>query len=390
MRKICLAILSALLLLTAACEREPRIPQQPETLIIFYTCGHDNGLSGNIENNLREILNGTRLPSLDDPTHIVLFQKHSNHLGPVLSQLGLDASGKKVERPLDWEELRNWNDESVCVSSDTLSKVLEIAHRRYPAKYNYLVFSSHASGWAPAGAFLSPDSSYIPIATSIGQDLGKDGVHVYEMELPRFAEKIPFHLNGIIFDACLMGCVETVWEMKDKCDFVGFSPTEIMAHGMYYDTMVDNLFKNDIVQVARDYMSFYRNRSYNPYGTYTVVNCAKLDTLARACKAIYEAHRSRIDNVNPDDVQHYFRDEHSWYYDLRDLAVALGPSEEELASLDAALNECVVFADHTDKFIELKIERSCGMSTYLPRTGNATLTAYYKQLKWNTATRYVE
>ena len=397
MRKFCLSIFSVLLFLAAACEREPAPTPGPQPapftpldsthLIFVYTCGHNNGLSTNLENNFNEILKGTYIPYLADTSRIVLFHSHSNDKAPLLRRIGRDDSGNVTTVDLHWEEFDNWDDSTFCISSDTLSKMLTAANARFHAKRNYLVFSSHASGWTPAGAFLS--DKYIPVASSIGQDLGKDGVHVYEMELPRFADKLPFRLNGIIFDACLMACVETAWELRGKCDIVGFSPTEIMAHGMYYETMLDNLFKDDVVQVAKDYMSFYRNRGSNPYGCYTVVDCRKMDALAEACKQIFNAHRSRIDGVNPDDVQHYFRDNHTWFYDLRDLTRALGSDPGELALMDAALAYCVLFADHTDYFLTLKIERSCGLSTYLPRTGSTDLSAYYKLLKWNEATEYV-
>ena len=392
MRRFFLAPLTALLMMAAACcEREPFIEQPPTNLLIFYTCGHDNGLSGNINTNLNELLNGTLLPSLGSNKDVIFFLQHSNASAPVLYRLGYDESGKKAKVQTDWEEMPQWASNSVCISSDTLSRVLAAIQHRYPAKHSYLIVSSHASGWLPAGYYGNlSEQGYIPIATTIGQELAPDKKHLYEMELTRFAARLPFHFDAIFFDACLMGGVETAFELRNKCDYVGFSPTEILAHGMYYDTMVEHLTKGEIVKVAEDYMSYYRHRTGSRCGTYSVIDCQRLDTLARACSTVFANHRAAMAGIDPESLQQYFRGEHPWYYDLRDVAVGLGATEEEMTALDGAFAQCVVFKDHTETFLELNISHSCGLSTYLPKTGNDELNTCYKKLRWNGATEYVE
>ena len=60
-------------------------------------------------------------------------------------------------------------------------------------------------------------------------------------------------LGGI---ACLLGCVEVAWELRDMCDMIAFSPTEVLAGGFVYETLVKNLMaasKPDLEAVCRDY-----------------------------------------------------------------------------------------------------------------------------------------
>ena len=52
------------------------------------------------------------------------------------------------------------------------------------------------------------------------------------IEIADLPGAIPMHLDFIIMDACLMGCVEVAYELRDKCDILIFSPTEILSSGI--------------------------------------------------------------------------------------------------------------------------------------------------------------
>ena len=369
------------------------LPIACENLILFYTCGHNNGLSGPISNNQKELLQG-RLPGLDAYRDIVLFLQHSNDREPALKRLGCNKKGEAVAEDFPLNGMKGWNEESVCLSTDTLANVLNYILDYFSPKHYYLVFSSHATGWLPAGYYDQSDSYHYKETcirqATIGQELGTDKSTVYEMGLKNFAAKLPCFFDAIFFDACLMGGVEVAYELKDKCRYVGFSPTEILNHGMYYPTMVERLLAGQLKGVAEDYMQYYREHSGTKAGCYSLVDCGRIDELARACQTIFNRHGENMATIDASGLQAYFRGNHPWFYDLRDIAVALGATEEETQELDQALERCVIFADHTDKFLELRIDHSCGLSSYLPAKGNATLNDYYRNLLWNTTTGYVQ
>lgn len=387
MLKRYLSYLFALLTL-AACQKEPLQETffQGESLILFYTIGHNNQLSGNIAQNLNEILEG-ELPSIESTEKMVLFLQHSDNSAPKLMRLGADHSGKNVSRAFPLEEMGGWGDASVSSSSDTLAHVLNYISRQYRARHNYLVLSSHGTGWLPAGVY-DPSETYTFIENTFGQDL-QSGKKVYEMGVRRLASRLPMHFDAIFFDACLMAGVEVAYELKDKCDYIGFSPTEIMSHGMYYQTMCSHLFKNDVLSVAKDYMYYYRHRSGSRCGCYTIVDCAQMEALAQACKSIFAAHRDGLNNIPYNQVQGYFRFDKHWYYDLRDIIENIGVNESERRSFNDALDKAILFADHTDAFLDLPLERCCGLSSYLPIQGTVELDEYYKLYQWNIATEYV-
>lgn len=375
-----------------SCQKDPSpvstAPIHGEKLVLFYGCGHENGLSGAIENNIEELMEGA-LPFINSSRNIVLCLQHSNGEGPRLSRLYRDAQGKAQSRLITLEEMSQWDENSVCISSDTLRNILQYISKYYVAKENYLIFSSHATGWLPAGSYNLPDR-YTPVPTSIGQELGNDFVSVYEMELTTFAEKLPLCFDAIIIDACLSGGIEVAYELKDKCKKIVFSPTEILSRGMVYETMLEHLFSGNIEAIGQDYIQYYLNRNGLQYATCSVVDCTQLDTLASICKNIFNKYRENIDNLNPSEIQRYYRGDKTWFYDFGHIIEKIGVSEKEWAEFENALTNCMLYRGHTPYFFEIKIEHYSGFSTYLQSMGNNVLDTHYKKLAWNKATDYIQ
>ena len=93
-------------------------------------------------------------------------------------------------------------------------------------------------------------------------------------------------------------------------------------------------------------------------------------------------------------VQPYFRQNLHWFYDLESIVTNLGITEEESARLKQALEECVVYKNATEYFMQgangFEIKTFSGLSMYLPSNGHSQLDLYYKTLDWNTATGLVQ
>ena len=83
----------------------------------------------------------------------------------------------------------------------------------FPAASYGMVALWHATGWVPAEMSLPA----LALRSAI-LDSGTDEPYNY-MELPDFADAIPFKLDFIVFDACFMGSVEVAYELKDKAAY---------------------------------------------------------------------------------------------------------------------------------------------------------------------------
>ena len=294
------------------------------------------------------------------------------------------------------DTLMVWDAETPLSSGKTIHEALSYVQSRFPAKGYGVVFSSHASGWLPAGYYESP-SAYEKASSagpfrSIGQDKTPGGG--IEMELKDLVEAIPMHLDYLLIDACLSGCVEVAYAFKDIADVVGFSPAEVLANGFMYDNITTHLLGKtpDPVAVCKDYYDFYdRQTGNNRSATITAVAPGRMDNLAAVCRELFEKYRTEIGGLNGNNVQGYFRFDHHYFYDLKDILLKAGINSFEEARLDAALDECILYKAATPYFLGVPIIVYSGLSMYLPSRGSAFLDNFYKtQIDWNKATELVK
>ena len=214
------------------------------------------------------------------------------------------------------------------------------------------------------------------------------------MELKDFADAIPMHLDYLLLDACLSGCVEVAWQLREKADIIGFSPTEVLADGFDYLHITQRLLATvpDPVDVCREYFEYYNSQSGSSRSaTITALDTRQLEPLADICRTLFEEYRSAILELDGDKVQGYFRYNRHYFYDLRDILVQAGISWAEREQLDAALDACLLYQAATPYFLDIRLSRVCGLSMYLPSMGTAFLNQFYQsQIAWNEATHLVK
>ncbi len=377
---------------TQSQEQPGRLPsEETRQVMILYSAGF-NSLSKALAADIEE-LSESFLPSAQSRAdHILLIfsrqaqGSYSQGVAPVLYRLYKDARGTVVR-----DTLVQWNPTDQATDPEILNEVMTYAHDKYPAKGYGLVFSSHAAGWVPAVKATKVSISL----TSVGQDA--DTGLVNEMELHEFVAALPYKLNYVLFDACFMGCVEVAWALKDKAELVGFSPTEIMSDGFDYSTLTTHLLAStpDVKAVCEDYFAQYTSPEQpNPYATITLVQPGEMQALADICKTLFEKYRSSISLLTTSQVQRYYRQglnaRHEHLFDLRDMLSKAGASAQEMAQFDQALAACVLYEAHTEKFISLMLNNVCGLSVYLPSSGDASLNSFYATyIDWNNATNLI-
>lgn len=304
------------------------------------------------------------------------------------------------------DTLKVYGNTEISASAEHIREVLEDVREMFPARHYGMMLSSHATGWLPENYLnrrrkavtMSCDEhgTPFPATRSIGSQTTGNGLQrrYHEMDLKDFAAAIPMKLDFMIFDACLMGCVEVAWELKDVCDKLVFSPAEVLEQGFHYQTLAWNLFSRqtpDLNQIAEDYFDSIDIQSgYSRSATVTVTDCRRLERLAECFRSIVAGHNAVLSSPDRNSVQGYFYDNKHYFYDLRDYARAMGASAAELEELDAALAECVLMHRETDSFFNLKLRSCCGLSCYIPIPGDIELNGYYSGLAWNKATGLVK
>lgn len=397
MKRILLFLL--LLLAAVSCGKE-EVPEMNRSVLI-YIAGR-NSLSGMVSDCLDQLEKGY-LPETGSKEEAVLVYLRDYRSNPQLMRISRNTDGSVCR-----EILFNYPSDQNSAKAETLSQVLRDAENLCPAKNRGLILWSHSSGWLPKG-YLNNSAEYEagektsdraqrnPV-TSFGEDdIDKEKT---EMELVDLAAALPWKYDYIIFDSCLMGCVEVAFELKDKCDWIAFSPAEIKSQGFPYYMMMQPLFKDDIQSaltgICTEYYEYYR-QDYEKYpgtsgGTVSIVRTAGMDRLAAEFAVIAQNHRDEIYNLQ--DVQGYFRYDCHWFYDIDDIAQQVaGP--DELKNFRSALDEAVVYKAATKGFMVERggfyIKHYSGLSCFIPRYGQEErLKAHYRTLKWNMATALVE
>lgn len=387
-------------------------------VMLLYSAGFHN-LSASQKNNIAELEEGYLPLKIRNENVLLVFARntvkdYSTPVSPVLIRLYRTSEGTPVR-----DTVKTWPAETLASDPQTFNEVLSYVRDSYPAESYGVVFSSHGTGWLPEN-YYSNASEYVfdawsarrtPLRTA-GMDVtdkaGEKRV-ITEMEIEQMAAAIPMHLDYFIFDACLMACVEVAYAFRDKVSLMGFSPAEVLSTGFDYKKMGSLLLEGpeaDPVRVCSSYLERYMAQS----GSYksasiSMVDLSKMDELAEICNWLFGKYRSEIAAIHPTTTtvdsdgeksvtcyrpQNYFTGDHRWFYDLRDILVTAGVSEEDLAALDAVLKKVVVYEGHTPNFLvttRFQFHSCSGLSMFLPSDNrDKDLEAFYRTLSWNEAT----
>lgn len=407
---------------------EPASPPAPRTVsaenrrvLLMYMSGY-NSLSSYLTTNIKELREGF-IPGNRRSDNVLLVLSHLNtdmYGGtaiPMLTRLTLPAGRTEIQV----DTLATWPAGLSMANANVFRSVLDFVKENFPARSYGMVFSSHATGWLPEGYFGNPslygdhqsvyNGSIFAPHKSVGQEYyNKNGSFLSEeMELDAMVEAIPYHLDYIIFDVCLMGGVEVAYAFKDKVDWLALSPTEVMAFGFDYTTLARRLIGSDepdVQGVCEDYFARYDGTNMGG-ATVTLVKSSGMDRVAEVCRPLFDKYYDVIRSMeNIHTIQRYDRlmgSEKTYFifYDLKDILASAGATEAELALLQDALDAALPYVRHTPDFYwgDIVLARCCGLSSYLPSrpdgryqgyAGTPFLDGFYKEhVAWNAATGFI-
>lgn len=402
-------------------------------ILLFYECGFNNlgdYIKSNMESPNRGLPSGY-IPEKGEDVLLVYSRIAENGHTPVnsyLRRIYKTSKGKVIS-----DTLKVFGKETIAASPSTLSAVLTLVKEKFPAKGYGMVVSSHGSGWLPAGYYYSPSrfendhkgevgtsrqgiaaqsvghprlpvpegdlpdtDPFYGMTRSIGQDYTKDSYYGHEMSVSEFVDAIPYHLDYILFDMCYTAGVEMAYALKDKADYLGLSPAEVLGDGMFNYTKITSFLLNretpDLEGLFKDSFEMYDKQSglYRS-STVNLVRTSGLDNLASVCARMINEYSDALADAPVDDIQGYYRQGRHYFYDLVDIFEKCGASKADLEDLDKAVDGCVIYKNSTGQFLEdYDIKAYSGFSMYLPCAGTPLLDLYYRKEVWNNATRLVK
>lgn len=401
MMKRMILLLCALLCLTA-CDSNERLAKDRQMLLVYFAGNNSLAAEGASDYNS---IKQNWLPTTRGSEKVMLVFHHFKDETPVLVRLSKDRRGNTVE-----DIIKEYPFDTHSADARTLETVLADAEAAWPSAHHGIVLWSHGSGFLPPGYYINPQERAKGDPVSEEADpyaflvkAGGDGLKSFaqdeeqniEMDLIDLRKALSrFHYDFIAFDCCLMANVELAYELRNTCDYLIFSPTEIMSDGFPYDVMVQTIFSQQpeaaMRSIAQSFMAHYRSFSgIYASATISVVRTAGMQALANACQTVFRNHQDQILMLDRSHVQPYFRYNKHWFYDIDDFVQQVA-DDGEYQAFNRALNQAVIYRDATDYFIDLEIAHYSGLSIYIPRREYTVLNNYYKTLAWNQATGLVQ
>ena len=157
-------------------------------------------------------------------------------------------------------------------------------------------------GWIPAKPSTRINRS-VASPFGLNKNAGKAGPptrwlggDAYQTNISEFDKGIEDSGIGkfqyILFDDCNMTGIEVAYELRNATHHIIGSPTEIMAYGMPYKLMWNELSKvnPNYRNICNTFINFYSNYTYNgspyPYGTISVIDCSQVEGMVNIMKEI--------------------------------------------------------------------------------------------------------
>lgn len=409
-----IAVLAAFV---SSCVENNKIDNTFKRTVLVYMAA-DNSLAGNATNNIMSITSGIR--NENDNANMLVFVDIRGNL-PVLMYI---HNGQR-------DTLVRYN-ELDSTDPNVLSDAIEYMVEHFPSESYGLVLWSHGQGWLPTAQlhYVAPKSyvqsrdgqtPYLSVTNGLRDPFAKDIVtstkpFAWEdragqtppykcMEIDDMVNAIPDGLfDFIAFDACYMGCVEVIYALRHKADYIISSCYEVIADGLPYYIVALDLLKGDLMKVCREYHTYYNTLDVgNRMAGISLVKTDGLYNLAKSFGKIVDYYKDEIPGFDINNVQLFDRFDNHVFFDLEDFVEKLDVEKKFINEFRLQLERFVTYKISTPKMFpndadgrnrwgttEVNIDKYCGMSVYIPieKYEASGLNSDYKKTDWSIDSGY--
>ncbi len=246
--------------------------------------------------------------------------------------------------------------------ASNLQKAIDFA----PAEKYAFIIGSHGLGWVPKNSTsstsvlrrmgISPSSLWERNPSAeMTRHLGDRG-SVVQYDVTEIASAISsccIKFDYILFDACFMGNVESVYELRNVTKYIIGSPCEVMGYGFPYLNLMQYMLMDggrsyDLDRICKEYVEYYRTSASTPSACVSLTDTSKLEDLATAMKAVNEAGIKEGFSLH--NVQFYEGQGVHSFYDLGDMVEQSCADAAVANAFKAQLDKTVTSRYHTDQF----------------------------------------
>jgi hypothetical protein len=349
----------------------------------------ENSLASNAVSDLLEMKKG--ISSMPDSCYLLAFVDAIGAKPYICRYYENEAGVAACDTVLKFEE------DFYSTDSVRFKEVLSWVLDYYPSENFGLVMWSHGLGW------LYDKNRSRSIGEDNGLDLNNANGFSRWMEVEELAavlKELPVKTDFVLFDACLMQCVEVAYAMRESAEWLIGSPAELPSDGAPYDRIMSSLFSFpfDPEGLIEKYKAGYYE---NDGVVLSAVKCSAVENLAEVSAAFIPACFERYSQIDDSKTFSYLRNGYFsasvQYPDYCDMngQMMLRLSDEAYVLWKEALDAAVPFKVASRKwysqykgFQTVDSLQYGGLSMYVPRNKSqySTFNDDFKRTEWYQAT----
>ena len=319
--------------------------------LMYFFCG--TSLSRYFRTNLEDATLAIKNGILGNSNRVIFFRQISSSVA-YIGELCYDvASGECYERKIEENIVVGGKQLSADDMGEYIRKMSEYA----PAHRYGIVLAGHGRGWIPrdgsSGAnsysTFSPES-YNPWIPAVGAEVtryfGESNMTANISEIAEGIEKSGVMLDYILFDACFMANIESIYELRNSANYIIASPCEIMGRGFPYERTLPYIFEDEghttnYSKVAESYYLYYRDEYVGSArcGSIALFDCSQLENLAQATANVIKSAKSDYDKST---LQSYEGQNPHYFYDFGEWVNVVATDNEALNHFNEVLAKCVI------------------------------------------------
>lgn len=372
-------------------DNEPDAPVSVPYTLLVYMAAEEKKMTSEVSYTLDQLKAGIK-----ESTGTVVVYLDDRDALPRLFRI--DSEGNEIL-------LKSYPEQN-SAEAGTLATVIQDTKQEVPNERFGLILWSHAMGWLPINhsstksaelkkgeAVDFPHTRYFAIDEQTGTQGGSR-----VMEIDQMAKALPDRTaEFILFDVCLMGNVEALYQLRHTCDYFIASTAEVLAEagyeasGMPYEQVLPKLFgtKEDLADACRIYYNHYNAKSGQlRSATISLIDARELDALYGVCREILQGKLSEVENSDVSSFQIYHtKNVPAVFFDLADY-IRANSTDVQYNAFTAQLNRTVPYKAATAKFIDFTIDPAhySGLSVYVPLSrwkSTPEYAYYFSSMLWS-------
>lgn len=335
-------------------------PAEAAHTLMFYFFG--TSLSRYFKTNLEDAAIAIETGILSNKSRVLFFRQESATSAYIGELCYSVEGGKCIEQRIMDIALDKTSIITPAKIGEHISLMADIA----PAKRYGIIFAGHGQGWVTR-EIINKDGDielfgvggdpWLPaVGAEVTRAFGESNVQVNIAELAEGIHASGVELDYILFDACFMSNIESIYDLRTTANYIIASPCEIMGKGFPYHRTLPYLFvdygdKSDYVGAARSYYEYYRDEytSTSRCGSVAVYECADIEALAEATHNVMQTAKQEGD-YDITTLQTYEGQRPHQFYDFGEWVGVVATDGDALERFNAAMKECVVATYTLDSF----------------------------------------